>query len=151
IAAGIRETFRGGAWSNDCREWVSFDCVIDAVRRRFALAACVSEHSHRGTHDGEERGLVCKECHDGVMGHHSPTRRPHLCGMTQLHTQKPWKHARPRARKFISEAARSAIVQSMARRLHPLVARSAMLSDSDCADSHNRGCSIGGLRTGWAV
>jgi hypothetical protein len=45
---------------------------VDAVRRRFALAACVTEHSHHGTHDGEERGLVCKKCHDGVMGHHSP-------------------------------------------------------------------------------
>jgi hypothetical protein len=74
IAAGIRETFRGQAWSNDCREWVYFDCVIDvdAVRRRFALDACVTEHSHHGTHDGEERGLVCKQCHDGVMGRLAP-------------------------------------------------------------------------------
>jgi hypothetical protein len=70
IAAGIRETFRGQAWSRNCREWAYFDCFIDlgAVRRRFPLDACVHDHVHRGTHDGQERGLVCTACHDAVMG-----------------------------------------------------------------------------------
>ena len=74
IARGIRETFRGQAWSLNCREWVYFDCFIDtaAVRRAFALPSCVSEHVHRGTHDGQERGFVCSNCHDGIMGSYEP-------------------------------------------------------------------------------
>ncbi len=26
---GIGETFRGKAWTNNCREWVYFDCYLD--------------------------------------------------------------------------------------------------------------------------
>ena len=74
LARGIRETSRGQAWSQNCREWVYFDCYIDtgAVRERFALADCVKEHTHRGTHDGSERGFDCEKCHDGVMGLYAP-------------------------------------------------------------------------------
>ena len=66
----IRETFRSQAWSSNCREWVYFDCFIDAaaVRGFLHLADCVLEHAHRGTNDGQERGFVCSICHDGVMG-----------------------------------------------------------------------------------
>jgi hypothetical protein len=54
----------------NCREWVYFDCFIDteSVRCTFDLADCVQEHVHRGTHDGQERGFVCSECYDGIMG-----------------------------------------------------------------------------------
>jgi hypothetical protein len=71
---GIRETYRGRAWSDNCREWVYFDCFIDtaAVRAKFAFKACVKDHIHRGTHDGSERGFYCEECHDGVMGLFEP-------------------------------------------------------------------------------
>jgi hypothetical protein len=31
IDAGMKETFRGQAWSNNCREWVYFDCFIDTA------------------------------------------------------------------------------------------------------------------------
>lgn len=74
IAAEIQETFRGQAWSNNCREWVYFNCYIDtaAVRQHFALADCVKEHSHRGTHDGQETGFECSLCHDGIMGAYEP-------------------------------------------------------------------------------
>ena len=70
LALGIRETFRGQAWSSNCREWVYFDCFIDtdAVSRKLALADCVHQHLHRGTHDGQERGFVCSRCNDGIMG-----------------------------------------------------------------------------------
>lgn len=70
LTAGIRETFRGQAWSKNCREWVYFDCFIDtaSVRQKFNLPTCVSEHAHRGTHDGQERGLVCSTCWDAIMG-----------------------------------------------------------------------------------
>ena len=72
IAAGMRETFRGAAWSRNCREWVYFDCVLDriAIRERMQLPACVQDHEHLGTHDGQEAGFVCAMCHDGVMGIH---------------------------------------------------------------------------------
>ena len=75
LARGIRETFRGAAWSQNCREWVYFDCFIDtaSVRARFVLANCVEEHLHRGTHDGQERGFVCSQCHDGIMGRYEQT------------------------------------------------------------------------------
>jgi hypothetical protein len=69
-AQGFRETFRGQAWSSACREWVYFDCYLDlaAIRTRHTLDAGVIDHAHRGTHDGEERGLVCQTCHDAIMG-----------------------------------------------------------------------------------
>ena len=72
IALGVEETFRGKAWSKNCREWVYFDCFIDtkAVAASLKLADCVSEHVHRGTHDGQERGFICKACNDGIMGHY---------------------------------------------------------------------------------
>ena len=72
IAAGMRETFRGAAWSRNCREWVYFDCVLDriAIRERMQLPACVQDHEHLGTHNGQEAGFVCTACHDGVMGIH---------------------------------------------------------------------------------
>ncbi|HWZ45088.1 MAG TPA: hypothetical protein VNW97_16555 [Candidatus Saccharimonadales bacterium] len=77
LAAGIPETYRGQAWSDNCREWVYFDCYIDidAVRQRFSLAPCVHDHIHRGTHDGRERGLECSTCHDGIMGSYGPVER----------------------------------------------------------------------------
>jgi hypothetical protein len=46
---------------------------IDAVNRAFVIPHCVVEHSHRGTHDGEERGFICSECHDGIMGRYAPS------------------------------------------------------------------------------
>lgn len=76
-AAGIAETYRGQAWSQNCREWAYFDCLLDlpALRERFQLPACVVEHVHPGTHDGQEAGFVCASCHDGLMGVH-PDRPP---------------------------------------------------------------------------
>jgi len=74
IASGARETFSGRAWSLNCREWVYFDCYIDAdrVSRAFHLPSSVSIHFHRGTHDGQERGFVCSDCHDAIMGRYEP-------------------------------------------------------------------------------
>jgi hypothetical protein len=74
IARGIPVTFRGQAWSMNCREWVYFDCFLDtaAIRHRISFPDCVQEHSHRGTHDGQERGLVCTQCHDAIVGLYEP-------------------------------------------------------------------------------
>lgn len=70
----IAVTFRGQPWSKNCREWVYFDCFLDiaAIRRDFALPDSVETHSHRGTHDGQELGLVCSECLDAIVGHLQP-------------------------------------------------------------------------------
>ena len=75
-AQGVRETFRGQAWSQACREWVYFDCVLDreGLRRRLDVASCVVDHDHLGTHDGQESGLVCTEHHDAIMGRHPVAR-----------------------------------------------------------------------------
>ncbi|HSO06956.1 MAG TPA: hypothetical protein VLW45_06935 [Pelomicrobium sp.] len=72
LEAGVRETYRGQPWSQNCREWIYFDCWLDlpALRRKFSFAPCVEDHAHRGTHEGSERGFVCTQCHDAVMGRH---------------------------------------------------------------------------------
>lgn len=74
INAGIKETYRGQAWSDNCREWVYFDCYLDreSIKKRLSFSECVSEHQHRGTHDGQESGFVCNQCKDAVMGHYQP-------------------------------------------------------------------------------
>ena len=73
VKEGIKETFRGEAWTKNCREWVYFDCYLDreSIKKRFSLPPCIVEHEHRGTHDGQEAGFVCKACHDAIMGHYS--------------------------------------------------------------------------------
>ena len=77
MAAGIPETSRGQAWTDNCREWVYFDCILDLadLRARFRLADLVVDHDHLGTHDGCERGFYCSRCLDGVMGRH-PSHGP---------------------------------------------------------------------------
>jgi len=72
LAAGLRETFRGKAWSENCREWVYFDCYFDreSIRKRMALTDCVVDHEHLGTHSGQEAGFACTRCRDGIMGVH---------------------------------------------------------------------------------
>jgi hypothetical protein len=74
ISGGMRETFRGRAPSNNCREWVYFDCYIDteAVRRHFTFADCVIEHAHRGTHDGRRGALSVPPATIPVMGAYEP-------------------------------------------------------------------------------
>ena len=71
---GIKETYRGQPWSDNCREWVYFDCYLDtaAIRTKIEFEACVKDHVLRGTHDGSERGFYCERCRDGVMGLSEP-------------------------------------------------------------------------------
>ena len=84
VAAGFSETFRGKAWSDNCREWVYFDCYLpsESIRENFALADCVKDHAHYGTHDGQEAGFVCTIHKDGVMGWHpdSGAKKPRFTG-----------------------------------------------------------------------
>jgi hypothetical protein len=82
IAAGIPVTYRGKPWTERCREWVYFDCCLDlaALRARLALPACVEDHVHYGTHDGQESGFACSACNDAVMGVH-----PKLVGKKRVY------------------------------------------------------------------
>jgi hypothetical protein len=72
VASGITETYRGKAWTENCREWVYFDCylVADAIRQQFALPSCVTNHANHDARSGREAGLVCEECNDAIMGLH---------------------------------------------------------------------------------
>lgn len=69
-AAQIRETSRGTPWSQNCREWVYFDVRLDveALQRRFAFPPCVVVHENTDPRSGLEKGFVCEECHDAVIG-----------------------------------------------------------------------------------
>jgi len=71
-AAGIHETYRGQVWSENCREWVYYDCLLDvaAIRESYDLAPCVIDHANDDPKSGLESGLVCKECHDAILGVH---------------------------------------------------------------------------------
>jgi hypothetical protein len=74
IDRGITVTFRGEAWSMNCREWAYFDCFLDlaGIRQHLSFPEFVQDHSHRGTHDGQELGLVCTFCKDAIMGLSEP-------------------------------------------------------------------------------
>jgi hypothetical protein len=74
-ARGIPLTFRGQAWSSNCREWVYFTCYLDlaAVRARLALPDFVVDHANDDPRSGVERGFVCSLDHDAVIGMHQPS------------------------------------------------------------------------------
>lgn len=73
LAAGIALTYRGQAWSSNCREWAYFACLMDrpAIRERLSLPECVIDHDNDDSRSGLESGLVCSTCHDAVVGVHS--------------------------------------------------------------------------------
>ena len=77
IASGIQETYRGQVWSDNCREFVYFDCILDrqSIRKRIAFADSVKDSEYLGTHMGSESGFYCEKCKDGIMGHHPKTRK----------------------------------------------------------------------------
>ena len=72
---GVKETYRGQAWSDNCREWVYFDCYFDTegIKRRLNFPDCVVVHENRDPKAGTERGFCCEQCHDGIMGHLDPS------------------------------------------------------------------------------
>jgi hypothetical protein len=73
--AGAKELSRGQAWAKNCREWVYVDLHLDTatILAKFKLPALVEEHVHHGTHDGSERGIVCTEHQDAIMGPVDPS------------------------------------------------------------------------------
>ena len=77
ISAGIAETYRGQPWSQNCREWVYFDCLLDTatIRTTFDFAPCVVDHTNEDPRSGLESGFACKQCHDAIMGVHPKNGR----------------------------------------------------------------------------
>ena len=71
-AKGIKETFRGEAWSNNAREWVYYDCVLNLVslRREYDFPDFITDHVNDDQRSGTESGFYCELCQDAVMGHH---------------------------------------------------------------------------------
>lgn len=69
---GIKETYRGQPWSDNCREWVYYDCVLDAekLKSRHNFPACVIISRNDDQRSGRELGFYCEQCHDAVMGFH---------------------------------------------------------------------------------
>ena len=70
IESRSKETYRGQAWSRNCREWVYFDVRLNvkALSARFALGPPVAIHENADPRSGLELGFVCSECNDAVMG-----------------------------------------------------------------------------------
>jgi hypothetical protein len=77
IARDIPVTFRGQSWSTKCREWVYFTCYLDLaeIRKRLSFAPCVLDHVNADPRSGEERGLVCDEHNDAIMGMPRPSEK----------------------------------------------------------------------------
>ncbi|HJW29718.1 MAG TPA: hypothetical protein VJ508_10830 [Saprospiraceae bacterium] len=69
---GIKELFRGQAWSDNSRQWVYYDCLLDleAIRQRFHFPNFILNHVNDDPKSGTEAGFVCMHCHDAVMGFH---------------------------------------------------------------------------------
>jgi hypothetical protein len=72
VSIGVKETFRGQAWSNNCREWVYFSCILKPKEliNKFRLSSFIKIHDHFDLKSGSEFGLVCELCKDGIMGLH---------------------------------------------------------------------------------
>lgn len=69
-AQGANVCHVGKPWSRNCHIWVTFERVVldaESLIKRFSLPACVTVHTHRGTHDGSEHGLYCEEHQDAVI------------------------------------------------------------------------------------
>lgn len=68
----IKETYRGQPWSDNCREWVYYDCVLDVekLKSRYNFDACVTVSQNDDQRSGRELGFYCELCYDAVMGFH---------------------------------------------------------------------------------
>lgn len=68
----IKETYRGQPWSDNCREWVYFDCVLDVekIKSRYNFTPCVTISRNDDQRSGRELGFYCEQCRDAVMGLH---------------------------------------------------------------------------------
>ncbi|MEO7176023.1 MAG: hypothetical protein ABIV51_09095 [Saprospiraceae bacterium] len=69
---GIKETFRGQAWSDNCVGWVYYDCQLDLakIRIRNHFPSFVVDQVNDDNKSGMEMGFFCQECKDAIFGLH---------------------------------------------------------------------------------
>lgn len=70
-AQGIDVIYRDRQpWSKNCRAWTRYACYLDlaAIRQRTRFADCVSDHVFEDHWQGHERGFVCDQYHDAIIG-----------------------------------------------------------------------------------
>lgn len=72
IGLGIAETYRGQVWSENCREWVYYDAVLqpERLKKRFNFDDTITVFDYVDIKVGSELGLECSVCKDGIMGPH---------------------------------------------------------------------------------
>lgn len=72
LAKGFKEIYRGQVWSNNCREWIYFNTILNPKQliEQFQLDACITIHDYADIKVGSELGLFCTACKDGIMGYH---------------------------------------------------------------------------------
>ncbi len=72
LAAGFTERYRGQPWTENCREWVYFDCYLDPdkIEQQFELGESVQRYSNDDTRSGRESGFFCELCKDALIGFH---------------------------------------------------------------------------------
>lgn len=72
ISKGINELHRGQPWTDHCREWVYYDCFLDAekIKLRLQLPTFVEHYYNDDPVSGLEEGLFCNECEDAIIGYH---------------------------------------------------------------------------------
>jgi hypothetical protein len=70
-AAGIEVVYRDRQpWSKSCRNWTRYKCFLDLalLRDRFKLDDCVIDWEFKDHWQGNERGFVCSEHFDAIIG-----------------------------------------------------------------------------------
>lgn len=69
---GVAETLRESTWSGVSKEWVYFDCILNAAAliKKLNLGETVKEYDYFNHMAGSEAGLICEKCQDGIMGYH---------------------------------------------------------------------------------
>ena len=76
-ARGVKVTFAGQAWPANCRHWIYVDAVLNGedLKKRLKLGDPVAVHVNDDPRSGRERGLVCGDCKDAVVGVHPEDAR----------------------------------------------------------------------------
>jgi hypothetical protein len=71
-AAGIQILYRGQPWTDNCREWIYFDCYLDTRKliEKYNLPDFVEVHVNNDVRSGKEAGICCSSCHDAIIGAH---------------------------------------------------------------------------------
>ncbi|MCB9032844.1 MAG: hypothetical protein H6553_03320 [Chitinophagales bacterium] len=69
---GYLEVYRGQVWSENCREWIYFDAVLNIaeLQEKFKLNKTIVVHDYQDVKVGSELGILCTKCFDGIMGVH---------------------------------------------------------------------------------